>query len=85
MSYKISVDIRSWYDSSPEYTASIYYSLSSGGIIESSLSLSVLLQVLVNTLPSSNCVNVIMSPACSLKDVTQGGYVTAGRIDIASE
>ena len=67
---------------------SIYILLSSGGIIKSLLDLSpfsALLRVLVHILSSSNCVNVIILPVCSLKDIAQGLYVTAGHIAIASE
>ena len=67
--------------------ASLSSYLSSGGIIESSLDsspLSALLQVLVNILPSSNCVNFIISPVCSLEDVAQGVHVTDGHVAIAS-
>ena len=85
---KISVDIRSWSDSFPESMASISSFLSSGGITESSSDLSPLfasLRFLVHIFPSLDCVNVIISPVCSLEDVAQGVYVTAGRIAIASE
>ena len=70
---------------SDESMASISSSLSSGGISESSSSLSALLRVLVHIFPSSNCVNVIILPVFSLEDVSQGVYVTAGCIAIASE
>ena len=68
--------------------ASISSALSSIGIIEPSLDLSLLsalLRVLVIILLASNCVNVIISQVCYLEDVAQGVYVTAGRIVIASE
>ena len=68
--------------------ASVSSSLSSGGIIGYSSDLSPFsasLQVLVNILVSSKCVNVIILPVCYPEDVAQGVYVTAGRIVIASE
>ena len=68
--------------------ASIYSSLSSGGIIELSLdlsTLSTLLRFLVSIFPYSECANMIIPPVCSLEDVAQGVYATAGRITIASE
>ena len=35
--------------------------------------------------PSSNCVNVIISPVCSFEEVTYRVYVTSGRIAITYE
>ena len=65
--------------------ASMSSLLSSGGIIESLLPISASLRVLVHIFPSSNCVNFIILPVCSLKDVALGVYVTAGRIAIFYE
>ena len=47
--------------------------------------LSASLQVSVKVFPYSNCANVIISPVFFLEDVAYGVYVTARRIDIASE
>ena len=61
---------------------------SSGSIIESSSYLSPIsasLQFLVNIFLSSDYDNVIISTVCSLEDVAQGVYITAGRIAIAPE
>ena len=86
MSSNISLDIWSWSHSFPESIASIYSSLSSGGIIEFSSDLSPLyasLGVSDNKFPSSNCANGIIFPFCSFEDVAQVMYDTAERIPIA--
>ena len=74
ISSNISVDIGSESDSLPDDIASIYDSLINGGRVDSD-----------SKFPSSNCVNMIISPVCYLGDVAQGGYVAAGKIAIASE
>ena len=85
VSSNISIDIVPSSDSLTESIASIYYLLSSGGIIESSSGLSPLsslLQVSDNIFPSPNCVNVVISPVCYLGDIVQGVYVIYRRIAI---
>ena len=84
MSCNVSVLIRS----SSNFYISLRSSISFSLIIIDSLSdlspLSVSLRVSLNKFPSSNCVNVITLPVCSLDYVAYGVYVTAGRIAIAS-
>ena len=84
----ISVDIGLSSDPLPEYIASIYFSLSSGGIFELSSDSSLLYALLQDSddkFTSSNCTNLIILPVCSLEYVAQGVYVTERRIAIASE
>ena len=75
-------------DSSPDPLASIYSSLSSGVMIESSSDLSPLsafLRVSENIFPSSTCMNMIILSVSPLKDVAQVVYITDVRIATAYE
>ena len=84
MSCNVSVLIRS----PSNFYFSLRFSISCLLIIIDSLSYSsslyVSLRVSLIKFLSSNCVNVITSPVCSLEDIAYGVYVTAGRIAVAS-
>ena len=88
ISYNISVDIGSTSDSSLDDITSISFSLNNVSRVEpsyDSLLLYVPSQVLDNKFPYSNCAYVIILPVCSIEDIAQGMYDTAGHIAIASE